>query len=125
MALSITAAAAPASAALHKEAYNADWGFGCPVKTIVDGSYTYADGDTRKFRVDTSITLGPNNYIFANCSAQVFVDVLADNGDRLASLNFYHWTGPLSSNQTRFVRDVYLPKHLPAASDIQIRQYPS
>lgn len=131
MALSISAAAAPASAAFHEEAYHADTdGFMCPVRTVVDGGFRYRwypDGSyIKKLQLTTAITTGYNGYIFAACRASVYVDVLAGNGDVLGTLDYYPWAGPLSTNFEKHddVEVALEPDEIPLVRSIQIRQYP-
>jgi hypothetical protein len=132
MALSISATTAPAGAAFHEEAYHPDTdGFMCPVKTIVDGGfvqYWNANGTRYKksLELTTSITTGYNGYWFAACRASVYVDVLADNGDVLATLDYYPWAGPVSINHEKWDDvEVYLSDaQVPMVEKIRIRQYP-
>jgi hypothetical protein len=132
--LSISAAAAPASAEFHAEAYNDpdhpfNSGFKCPVRTVVDGGlrHHWDDGhDIKKLQLTTAITTGYNGNVFAACRASVYVDVLDPEGGVMGTLAYFPWAGPLSTNFEKH-DDIEVP--LPAdklylVRSINIRQYP-
>jgi hypothetical protein len=133
--LSVSAAATPASAEFHAEAYNDPdqpfkSGFKCPVETVVDGGLRYRwnpDGSyIKKLQLTTAITTGYNGNVFEACRASVDVDVLDAGGSVMWTLAYFPWAGPLSTNFEKH-DDVEVP--LPAdklflVSSINIRQYP-